>query len=67
MFTWQTILGVVLLLYSGFLIYRGRVTSGDDYNNTTVVDREKNPVRFWLTVGGLIVVALLLVFNIIHF
>jgi hypothetical protein len=65
--SWTTIVGVVLLLYTGFVIYRGRLTSGDDYGNTSVIDRNKNPIQFWIMVGGLVVLAFILIFNIFHF
>jgi uncharacterized membrane protein len=65
--SWTTILGIALLLYAALIIFRGRLTSGDDYGNTTVIDRKKSPVRFWITVGGLGVLAFILIFNIFHF
>ncbi|MCE9646009.1 MAG: hypothetical protein K8S20_08420 [Chloroflexi bacterium] len=65
MFNWQSILGVVLLLYAGFTVFRGRVTSGDDYGNTSVIDREKSPVYFWFLVAGQVVLGIILLLHLI--
>ena len=64
MFNWQPILGVVLILYAVFTAFRGRVTTGDDYGNTSVIDREKSPVYFWLVVAGQVVLGILLLFHV---
>ncbi len=64
---WTTILGIVLVLYAGFVVYRGRLTNSDDYGNSSVVDRSKNPVQFWLSVAGMLVIAVILIFNVFHF
>jgi hypothetical protein len=64
---WPRIIGVVVVLYAGFVIYRGRLTSGDDYGNTSVVSRAEKPVQFWLTVLGMLVLAALLLLHVIKF
>ena len=64
---WSTIIGVVLVLYAAFVIYRGRLTSGDDYGSTWVVTRAEKPVQFWLSVIGMLVIAALLIFHVIKF
>ena len=64
---WPTIFGFVLLLYAGYVIYRGRLTSGDDYGRTWTVSREKNPLQFWFSVGLMLVLALAMIFNVFHF
>ena len=63
---WSIILGVVLVLYAIFVIYRGRLTSGDDYGNTSVINRADKPFQFWLSVVGMLVIAALLIFNVFH-
>jgi hypothetical protein len=65
--SWSTIIGVVLVLYALYVIYRGRLTSGDDYGNSTVINRAESPVRFWISVIGMLVLAVLLIFNVFHF
>ena len=64
---WARIVGVVIVLYAAFVIYRGRLTSGDDYGSTWVVTRAEKPVQFWLTVIGMFVIAALLIFQVIKF
>ena len=65
MFNWQSILGVVLILYAGFVTVRGRVTTGDDYGNSSVIDRRNNPIYFWLIVVGQVVLGIILLFHLI--
>ena len=67
MSSWTTILGFVLLVYAAFVIYRGRIASGDDYGRTSTWTREKNPFQFWLSVGLIVVAGLVLIFNVFHF
>jgi hypothetical protein len=64
MFNWQPLLGVVLLLFAVYTVIRGRIRTGDDYGNSTVIDRQKNPVYFWLVVAGQIFLAFLLFFHV---
>ena len=63
---WSSILGLVLFLYAGFVIYRGRLTSGDDYGHTFTITRAEKPVQFWLSVIVLLVLAVILLFNLFH-
>jgi hypothetical protein len=63
---WTRIIGVIVALYAGYSIYRGRVTSGDE-TSTTYIERSKNPTRFWIAVAFMFVVAAALIFNVFHF
>lgn len=65
---WSTAIGVVLLLYSGYVLYRGRIASGNDYDPTvTYINRSEHPVRFWFSMILLWAVAAMLLFNVFHF
>lgn len=63
---WTRVIGVILLVYAGFVIYRGRLASGDE-TDTTYIDRAKSPVKFWISVGFMLLVAAVLIFNVFHF
>lgn len=63
---WSIILVVVMVLYAIFVIYRGHLSSGDDYGNSWVVSRAEKPFQFWLSVIGMLVIAALLIFNVFH-
>lgn len=69
MFTWERIVGILLLVYAGYVISKGRMVSSDDNraNAPGWVDRKKNPVRFWFAVGLMILMAGLLISGIVHY
>ncbi len=64
---WTRIVGVVLLIYAGYVLYSGRLVSGDDYGHTSRIERSKKPVQFWLSVGLMLVLAVVLIFNVFNF
>ena len=64
--SWSTIIGIVLLLYAAFVIYRGRITSSDDYGHSSSISRSEKPVLFWFSVAVLLVFAVLMLFNVFH-
>ena len=64
--TWTRIIGVLLALYAAYSIYRGRVVAGDE-DSSTYIERVKHPVRFWISVAFMLVVAATLIFNVFHF
>jgi hypothetical protein len=64
--TWTRIIGVIVALYAGYVIYRGRVAVGDD-NSTSYLERSEKPVQFWLTVVFMLAVAAVLILNVFRF
>jgi len=64
--SWSTIIGVVLVLYAVYVIYRGRITISDDYKRSSWVTRAEKPVQFWLLVLVVLVFAVLMLFNVFH-
>jgi hypothetical protein len=64
---WSMILGVVLLLYAAYVIYRGRITVSDDYKRSSWITRAEKPVQFWFSVFVILVLAVVLIFNVVHF
>lgn len=65
--TWTRIIGIVVALYAAYVIYRGRISLSDDYGHTGWIERSEKPVRFWLSVAFMLVVAAILIFNVFHF
>lgn len=66
--SWSTIMGVILFLYAGYALYKGRIGSGNDYDPTvTWITREKQPVQYWFSMALLLVMAVILLFNVFHF
>ncbi len=65
--TWPRLIGILLLGLVAYQLIRGRFASGDDYGHTDIVDRNKNPVRFWITVGLEVVLGVLMLAGVIHF
>jgi len=63
---WSTFIGVVLLVYAVYVIYRGRITSSDDYNHSTWINRDEKPFQFWFSVFVLLVFAVIMLFNVFH-
>ena len=61
---WSTIIGIVLLGYAGYVIYRGRVTTSDDYGHSDWINRNEKPVQFWFAVFVILVMAVLMLFNV---
>jgi hypothetical protein len=59
-------MGALLLLYSIFVIYRGRMGSSNDYD-TTFISRTDNPVRFWIAVVLMWTFAAVLLLNVFDF
>ena len=51
--SWSTIIGIVLLGYAGYVIYRGRVTTSDNYGHSDWINRKEKPVQFWFSVAVL--------------
>ena len=64
--TWTRIIGVILALYAGYALYKGRVLSGDD-DSSTYITRSERPVQFWISVAFILLVAATLIFNVFHF
>ena len=64
---WSPFIGVVLLAYAAFVIYRGRLTSTDDYKRSSWITRSEQPLQFWFSVFVILVMAVLLLFNVFHF
>ncbi len=45
--TWTAIIGVLLVLYAGYVIYKGRIGSMDeDTQVTSYIERSKSSVLF---------------------
>jgi hypothetical protein len=63
----SSILGVFLFLYALYLAYTGKASSRNKYGATRTVDRDKNPVMFWITIAAMLAVALVLIFGIYSF
>lgn len=62
--SWSTLIGIVLLAYVGYVIYRGRVTTSDDYGHSDWINRKDKPVQFWFSVFVILVMAVLMLFNV---
>ncbi len=62
--SWSTIIGIVLLLYAGYVVYKGRVTTSDDYGHSEWLNRSEKPVQFWFAVTVILVMAVLMLFNV---
>jgi hypothetical protein len=67
MFTWPRIIGVILIGLAIYQLARGRYMTGDDYGNSDIVDRSKNPVQFWLAVVLEVTLGLLMLLGVIRF
>jgi hypothetical protein len=65
--TISSILGVFLFLYALYLAYTGKASSRNKYGATHTVDRDKNPVMFWITIVAMLGVALVLIFGVYSF
>lgn len=65
--SWTMIVGVILVLYAGYVIYRGRISTSDDYGHSEWLNRAEKPVQFWFSVAVILVIAALLIFNVFHF
>jgi hypothetical protein len=63
----SSILGVFLFLYALYLAYTGKASSRNKYGATRTVDRDKNPVMFWITIAAMLGVAIVLMFGIYSF
>lgn len=63
----SSILGVFLFLYTLYLAYGGQLSSRNKYGVTRTVDRDKNPVMFWVTIFVMLGVAVVLIFGIYSF
>lgn len=63
----SSILGIFLFLYALYVAYTGRASSRNKYGVTRTVDRNKNPVMFWITIVAMLAVALVLIFGIYSF
>jgi lipid-A-disaccharide synthase-like uncharacterized protein len=63
----SSIFGVFLFLYALYLAYTGRLSSRNQYGATRTVDRDKNPVMFWITIVAMLGVAVVLIFGIYSF
>lgn len=64
---WSRIVGMVLVLYAGYVTYRGRISLSDDNYNTRYVNRSEKPVQFWLLVLAILALAMALLLNVFHF
>lgn len=64
--TWTRVIGVIVALYAGYVIYRGRVAVGDE-TSTSYIERSEKPVQFWISVGFMLLVAAVLILNVFHF
>jgi 23S rRNA maturation mini-RNase III len=65
--TWPRVIGVLLLGLAAYQLIRGRYSTSDDYGSSDVVDRNKNPVRYWITVGAEAVLGVLMLVGVINF
>jgi hypothetical protein len=65
--TISSVLGVFLFLYALYVAYTGKASSRNKYGATSTVDRDKNPVMFWITIIAMLGVALVLIFGIYSF
>ncbi len=66
--TWTRIIGGLVVLYAAYVIYRGQIRlTSDDTHTSRLVKRSEKPVQFWLSVGLMLVVAVILIFNVFHF
>jgi len=63
---WTRIIGVVLALYAGYVLYTGRVASGDE-SSTTYRTRAEKPVQYWISVVFILALAVLMILNVFHF
>jgi hypothetical protein len=64
--SWTMIVGILLLLYAGYALYRGRVGAGED-DSAAFIQRSERPVQFWFSVIFILVLAALLILNVFHF
>ena len=65
--SWSSIIGVVLVLYAVFVMYKGRITVSDDFHSSSWMTRSEKPVQFWFSVSLMLVIAVLLIFNVFHY
>lgn len=63
----SSIFGVFLFLYALYLAYTGQTSSRNKYGVTRTLDRDKNPVMFWITIIAMLGVALVLILGIYSF
>jgi hypothetical protein len=63
----SSLLGVFLFLYALYVAYTGKASSRNKYGATRTVDRDKNPVMFWITIAAMLGVAIVLMFGIYSF
>jgi hypothetical protein len=70
MFTLSNYVGLGLMLYAAYSIYKGSIglsqSKGARKESITVTRKDK-PVQFWISVGLLLVFGALLAFNIVSF
>lgn len=65
---WTRFIGVLVLLYAAFVIYRGRIREVNEYTHMGKwIERSERPVRFWFTVAVMVVIAAVLILNVFHF
>jgi hypothetical protein len=63
----SSIFGVFLFIYALYLAYTGELSSRNKYGATHTLDRDKNPVMFWVTIVAMLGVALVLILGIYSF
>jgi len=64
---WITLVGVALLLYAAYAIYKGSISGMDDNMRSYNVRRSEKPVLFWFYVLLMLALAFVLIFNVFHF
>ncbi len=66
--SWTRIVGLILAIWAGISIYRGRITISNDNDRTsTWINRTEKPVQFWMVVVVVLALAVILGFNVFHF
>ena len=63
---WITLVGVAILLYAVYVIYKGNISGMDDNMRSYNVRRSEKPVLYWFYVLLMLAVAFALIFNIFH-
>jgi hypothetical protein len=65
---WTRVVGVGLLLYAFFCIYRGRISVSDEYTSKTeYLTRADKPILFWLLIAVMLGLGLVLALNVFNF
>jgi len=64
---WTILIGVAILLYAVYVIYKGNISGMDDNMRSYNVRRSEKPVQYWFYVLLMLALAVMLIFNVFHF